>query len=282
MKNRIPTALVALTIVLFSSQSFSHGRYILPSHTMTSSDKQETITLQASISNDVFHPDMPLGNNDKGIKVNKKLSGVFAQLNPYVIEPNSNVQIPMSYQAFSRYSVSDATLNTKGTHRMVIEQKPFVVTSFTHENGEPGREFGPGKNLPQGAYDIQRRQVSSRSETFVSFNGMTNIQPEGKGLELTGSHPNDLFAGEAVNFQLILNGTPLTAATQIRLIREGTRHRNQRDAMIIDTSNKGEFNVTFKETGFYLLEAQITQSSQQDGVDIEQATLYLTLEVFPQ
>ena len=52
--------------------------------------------------------------------------------------------------------------------------------------------------------------------------------------------------------------------------------------MIIDTSNKGEFNVTFKETGFYLLEAQITQSSQQDGVDIEQATLYLTLEVFPQ
>ena len=282
MKRCFTHLLIVGSLALLSNQGFAHGRYILPSHTMTSAEKQETITIQSSISNDVFHPDMPLGNNDKGIDVNKKLSNVFSQLHPYVVTPDNQDEIPMSYQAFSRFSVSDLTLNTKGTHNLVIEQKPFVVTSFTHENGEPGREFGPGLNLPAGAQDIQRRQVTSRSEVFVSFNGLTKPQTQGKGLEITGQHPNDVFANEDVQFQLLFNGQPLTRATQVSLIREDTRHRNQREANIIDTDNNGFFLVSFAQAGFYLLEAQITQNSALDGVDIEQATLYLTLEVFPQ
>ena len=272
--------LLILCLTGISLQASAHGRFILPTHTMLSAEEQAKVTILSSISNAIFHPDMPFANNEKGIKVNPKLTKVFSMLNPFVIQPNGS-QAPMSYQAFNRLSVADLSLTQKGTYGVLIEQKPLIVTTYKDSQGEPGRLFGRA-DVPAGSTDVARRKINMRSASYISFNGLSDVAVQGTGLELAGQHPNDLFTGETLEFQLLLNGKGAPIGTEITLIREDTRHRNQREIQTLVTLENGKFSVTFEQAGYYLLETQVSKPSQQSGIDTEQDTLYQTLEVFAQ
>jgi hypothetical protein len=278
--------LCATELTLFiSNASMSHGRYILPSHTVLSSDGIEQVTLTASISNDQFHPDLPLGDSGHG-KTPEPLVGLFKLLQSTATLPAGDTVSGPAWQAFARFSVADQLLETNGTYRVRLTQPPTPMTTFVDAEGNPNRRFGPQPKLPEGAKNIVRRMITSHTETYISKGEPTfdALQPSGQGIELSGnSHPNDLFVGEAADFTLTLAGKPLTQAAEIHLVRGGTRHRNQREEQAIKTDTTGQFSLTFTEPGFYHLEAEITQpGSNNPDVDMEHYSLYITLEVFPQ
>ena len=54
---------------------------------------------------------------------------------------------------------------------------------------------------------------SRRVETFVTNGAPSELKASGRGLELTPvTHPNDLYAGEAITFKLTDNGKPAAKA----------------------------------------------------------------------
>lgn len=285
MKYLKNTALTLFLNLAFSSAAMAHSHYILPSHTQLSGQAPQHITLTASISNDFFHPDKPLGNSAGG-KVDDFLVEMFKGIRVKVVEPDGSINHSLKFQAFSRQSIADLELNKSGTYRLIMEQAASPLVTFKLADGTPGKVFSNSAKIPAGATDVVRRSFASRTETYISLNGNTNraLQPLGSGIELVGAtHPNDLFVGEVVEFQLLLNGKPLLTPAQLELTRGGTRHRNNRNVKRIRSDAAGKFEVTFAEAGNYLLEVDYSQKSKPgSGLDMEHNSLYITLEVFPQ
>jgi len=271
--------------ILACCQAFSHDRFILPSHTVLSGDDGQMVSLVASVSNDMFHPDRAFGDNGKGI-VEPSLKGFFATLHPQIIGPDGKIDKTNIWQAFSRFSAGDLELKTSGTYRVAQVSLPHLITFFQKADGTRGRISGPDPKIPEGATDIKTYLSSSRVETFVTLNKPTReaLKPTGEGLEFGGdSHPNDLFANEEASFQLYYQGKPLPQPASIKVELGGTRHRNQRNPIKLETDEKGAFNITFPEAGFYLLKASLSFPGEE-GSNIEEnsASLFLTLEVFPE
>jgi len=282
---KLVAAIIVSTFTLASSLGFAHGRYILPTHTVLSTNGAESIGLISSISNDVYHADLPLGDNGKGT-VPKDLENMFRSLKSILLQPDGVMVEGPSWQSFSRFSAADLTLEQAGTYRLSLVQPATAMTTFKHSDGSPGRVFGPNPKLPEGAKGTVYRMVSSRVETFISKNSPNRLalKPVAGGLALGGAtHPNDLFVDERVSFSLTYDGQPLSAKTQVHLVREGTRHRNQRNEIKVKTDEFGHFSLVFSESGFYLLEAEVEfEAGEGDAMDVYHHSLYVTLEVFPQ
>jgi uncharacterized GH25 family protein len=133
--------------------------------------------------------------------------------------------------------------------------------------------------------NVEVGESVSRVETFVT-NGSPNdtaLKTSGEGIELVPlSHPNDLFAGEATGFRVLVDGKP-AAGLDVEIIRGGTRYRNAQDEIKVTTDASGEFSVTWPKAGMYWLDA----STQDDKVSMPQAKqrrlgYVATLEVLPQ
>lgn len=283
MKNSL---LKAIALVLVSTCSFSliaHERFILPSHTQLSGEKAQAVSFISSISNDIFHPDRPFGDSNTGIEVGR-LKKLFDILEHTVIDPNGKVTTDTRWQAFERFSVADVQISEAGTYRVGLVQPEVFMTTFKKADGTPRRIFGKDATLPENATDIVRRATTSRVETFVTYNSPNDqaIKPTGKGLELGGStHPNDLFTGETANFQLFLNGKLLKAPSTLKVIKAGTRHRNNRNEVKLTADETGRFSFTPESAGFYFLTAESKVDVVQPAdVDVKNFSLHVTLEVF--
>lgn len=277
--------ITALVVTFVSTSVIAHERFIVPSHTLLSGDKPQSITLTASISNAIFHPDRPLGDSNTGADVGD-LKKLFNILEHTVINPNGDINKGTKWQAFARMSVADVVLKDSGTYRIGLNQPDVHMTTFKKADGTPWRLFGTSPELPKGATDIVRRTTSSRVETFVTLNSNSDlaVKPTGNGVELAGeTHPNDLFTNEPISFQLFFNGKPLTDNVNVKLIKSGTRHRNNRDEQKIEVSKEGKIDLHFTEAGFYFLGAEtMIKTPEDDQVDVKHFSLYLTLEVLPE
>lgn len=277
-------------ISFISINTFAHERYILPSHTMLSGNEAQFVTLTASISNDIFHPDRPYGNHDKRIDVGQ-LAKLFDALIPTFITPNGETINNVSWQAFKRMSVADVEVEQSGTYRIGLVQPDIAMTTFKKADGTSDRIFGKQPKLPANVTDVVRRTTSARVETFVSVNDFTDtaINTRSSGLELGGeTHPNDLFSGEAASFQLFFDGKPIKDINpknkiKVHVVKAGTRHRNVREEVNLPVDAQGHFTFTPTAAGFYLLIVEKSQKiSQPVDVDVKHHSLYATLEVFPE
>ncbi|MCM2679410.1 DUF4198 domain-containing protein [Echinimonas agarilytica] len=263
----------------------AHERFVVPTHTLLSGDAPQSVNVVGSISNDIFHPDKPLGDTSNGDHV-PRLKALFEMLDYWVVQPDGRVTDTTRWEAFSRLSVADVELLKSGTHRVSLSQPETRMTTFVKADGTPSRVFGDKPEIPEGATDIVRRESQSRVETFVTLNEPTTgaVKPMGIGIEIGGEqHPNDLFVGETATFQLFFEGKPLVGEAKATLIKGGTRHRNDRNEQVLVVGKDGSFSFTATEAGFYFLNltTQIDVTQPAD-VDVKHATLYLTLEVFPQ
>lgn len=288
MKNiiqNITVTLSALYLITLSYGAIAHERFIVPSHTLLSGDTSQYVTLTASISNDIFHPDRPLGDSGKGVDVGS-LKQLFDILRTETASPTGKIENNVEWLAFQRLSVADIQLKSSGTYRISIIQPDVSMTTYTTAKGDYGRKFGINPELPADISNIVRRTTSSSVETYISLNEPNTkaLTIKAKGLSLGGStHPNDLFAGEEVNFSLFFNGKPLEQKAKAKLIKAGTRHRNDRGEKTLVINKNGEVRFTPETAGFYyfIVETE-NQISQPADVDVKHHSLYATLEVFPE
>lgn len=274
-----------LALLSFTISAQAHERFMVPSHTLLSGDKAQAVTLTASISNAIFHPDRPLADSNTGADVGN-LKDLFELLQHQVIQPDGKVTTGTRWQAFARQSVADVWLKDSGTYRIGLIQPDVHMVTFKQQDGTHSRIFGKNPNLPEGATDAVRRTTSSRVETVVSLNSPSReaLKPTGIGVELGGeTHPNDLFSGETAHFQLFFNGKALNMPAKVKVIKAGTRHRNNRNEQSITVDNNGKFSFTPQAPGFYFLAAETTLEVKQPAdTDLKHFSLYLTLEVFPE
>jgi len=276
--------------VLICSNALSHARWVIPSHTVVSGDNPITISIDYSISNAIFHPDIAIGGDTyllsrKDNKASETMRTVMDEVKAILVTPNNKQQLLKSIN-LGRKTSTYFTTSVPGTYRIDIQQPPIDVTLYKRQTGEQSRLFGPltttKKQIPNDATDITEIQYQNKIQTYVTYNQINNtvVRPTGHGLELKQkTHPNELFANEKANYQIILNGSPLKGAAEVKVTKGGTRFRNQRNEIRPKVNNSGRFSVDWPESAMYLMEVE-----HETAINGKKTvyTLFLTLEVQPE
>lgn len=265
---------------LIAPSAFGHSRWIAPTHTVLSGDETQQVTVDVSVSNDIFHPDMPFG----GPKMERS---PLRKAKAMALQPDGTIQ-SLQMVHLGRKSAFDIDIEQSGTYGIEVVTEPIALTTWEIPGTEEGgRAFGAreqvAESIPQNATDISTRYIHTRIVTWVTRNNPTPVRLSGHGLELSGAHPNDLFAGETLRLKLLVDGKPAPEGTSASLILAGTRHRNDRQEISAETNSNGELEVQLSQAGFYLLEAhaELSPADQQTG-DRTSYSLFATLEVHPE
>jgi uncharacterized GH25 family protein len=262
-------AVAVAAALLAPIASHAHKAWLLPSATVSTVD--QWITVDAAISNDLFyfnHVPMRLDALD-------------------IIAPDGSKLAPENAHTGKYRSVFDLQLKQNGTYKVAVVNQGLFASY--EENGARKRWRGTAEKfateVPANAQNLQVSESVGRIETFVTAGKPTEtaLKPANVGLELIPvTHPNDLYAGEASKFRLLLDGKP---ATNLEVVVQagGTRYRNEQEEQKLKTDANGELTVNWPAPGMYWLET----TSQDQKTSVKQAkqrrlSYVATFEVLPQ
>ncbi|RUO64714.1 DUF4198 domain-containing protein [Idiomarina ramblicola] len=269
----LTTSLAVLTLFA-STSSEAHRVWIKPSATIVSGDS-EWVTFDAAIANGIFYPDhYPLG-----------LDRVEA-----MAPDGSAITLENGHKGKYR-SVFDIELEKEGTYT-IYSASSGLSARWVDAEGE--RQYWPPrgsqktnedfyKEVPQDAKDLEVSERSHRVETFVTSGAPTydTLGPTGKGLELAPvTHPNDLYTGENITFKFNIDGKA-AAGTEIVLVKDGERYRDQSQPTKLETDEKGEVTFTLDKPGMYWLEAEYADDNGKAPASKRQGSYVAVLEVLP-
>lgn len=249
----------------FATSAEAHRSWMFPSATVLSGE-DPWVTVDAAISNDLFYPDHHPMRLD----------------NLAVIAPDGS-QSAVENAATGKYrSVFDVHLTQPGTYRVANAGEALMARYKL--NGEDKRwrgtraEYEAGA-VPKEATDVQLSQNSNRVEIFVTRGAPSAITPTNTGLELVPvTHPNDLFAGEAASFKLLLDGQP-ARNIEVTIVPGASRYRDASGEMKVKTGDDGSFTVTWPEAGMYWLNASANDLPATIENAKRRASYTVTLEV---
>ena len=277
------TALALAICLPLSAQA--HRAWMLPSATVLSGE-DPWVTVDAAVSNDLFyfeHFSMHIaGVGDVSTQPAGQRARQAAEL--LVMAPDGS-QIKPQNGAIGRYrSTFDLHLTQKGTYKLAIANSGlFASWKEGQENKRwMGKAEDLAKQVPANAKELKVTQNNRRMEVFVtSGNPSTDVlKTTGAGLELAPiTHPNDLFAGEAAEFSLLLDGKP-AAGVEVSVIPGGNRYRDELGEIKTTSDAAGKISITWPHAGMYWLEAEFTTREGVSAPATERRASYsATLEV---
>ena len=268
MNLRLIGLATALSLCVAPTAS-AHKAWLHPSATVFS-DTGAWMTVDAAVSNDLFYFNhVPL-----------RLDGL------QVTAPDGSKVEPQNPATGKYRSVFDLELKQEGTYKLAVVN--HGMSAQYQLDGESKRWRGTPAafkaELPAGATDVKATESVGRVETFATVGSPTTtvFQPTGHGIELVPvTHPNDLYAGEAATFQLLVDGKPANAL-KIELVPGGTRYRDQQDDLQLVTDVDGKFEVIWPQAGMYWLETTTTDDRTTLAEAAQRRLSYVaTFEVLP-
>lgn len=320
LKTALKLAGIAAIVALPLSAD-AHRAWLLPSATVLSGT-DNWVTIDAAVSNDLFYFEhMPFRiAGFPQIRINRGGGGqqapggaapggaapagapaaggpmggeggppggapAAAQL---VVTGPDGAEVEVQNKAAGRYrSTFDVQLAKPGTYRIATTSEGIFAS--WKENGQTKRWRGAAENLakevPEKADDLRVTHNQGRIEVFVTAGKPTTevLKPVGKGLELDPiTHPNDLFAGEAAKFRLVLDGKP-AAKLKVTVIPGGIRYRQNLKELTLETDEAGTFSVKWPEPGMYWINASIQEEEAPAGrTPRRRANYAATVEVLSQ
>lgn len=280
------SASILLSSMIASQASIAHSRYMLPSHTSLSGEDAEMVSLDLSVTNDLFHPDRSYGGKPlDGQETNSRRGSTDIKV--VITAPDGIKMDAPALTNLGRKSATYANLEQNGTYKMTVTTEPSERTSYQKADGSRGRSDGLKQDihLPEGATEVQSYVSGSKVETFVTRNDLSDtvLEPQGEGIELVGgTHPNDLFVGEEIEFKFLMQGKPVAEGTEVVIMLGGTRHRNERAEIKPVVDAKGMIRFTFPTAGFYFLEMSAEQDVKDKGYDYDSYSYSATFEVWPE
>lgn len=267
------TVFVGLLLGL-AANSQAHRAWVLPSATVLSSD-DPWVSLDAAISNDIFHSDYhPM-----------RLDGLEA------LSPEGEA-VPLQNPHTGKYRSSfDLQLTDRGTYK-VYTASAGLRAQWQTDDGErkrwPGRgeaytEEGFASQVPADAEGLEITQFSRRIETFITAGAPSEqvLQPTGSGLELVPvTHPNDLFAGEVAEFQFVIDGEPAVGVA-VTAIPGGMRYRDAQEAIELQTDEQGKVQLNWPHAGMYWMNASYADERAQAPATRRSGDYTAVFEVLP-
>jgi uncharacterized GH25 family protein len=251
----------AAALAAIAAPSAAHRGWMVPSATIFSG-AEDTVTVDAGASNDVFFPDhRPMALD--GVKV---------------WAPDGSEEKIQNASVGRVRSTFDVVLNKPGTWKIGTAQSG-VQGSFKVDGADYrlGGRRGPAGAAPAGgprfvnsvdeipanATNVELTESGSRNEMFVTAGAATDkvYQPTGKGLEMVPvTHPAELVQGEAARLKFLVDGKP-ASALNVTIVPGSKRYRDSDGAVELTTGADGVLTVTWPEAGMFWLNASVSDKN---------------------
>jgi len=245
------TAMVAATALLMPFAAHAHQGWIEPSKTVLAVG--QWVTFDAGVSTTAFikdHAPMRLDNLT-------------------ITAPDGSAVAPENTATGKVRSVFDLQLSQAGTYKIAVLNGNTMAswddngqTKRWPPRGQPFTAEAFAKEVPAKAKDLKVSQMIGRIETYVTAGKPSDgaLKPSGKGLELVPVTAfNDLYAGEAATFQLLIDGKP-AKGVDVEVMADRAQYRDSVDALALKTDDKGQLSVQWPNAGVYLLTATVSDS----------------------
>ncbi len=268
---------ILISLILLATANFSsaHKRWVLPS--LFNMSEHQWIAVDATVSNNIFYPDRPWS-----------LDAV------QVIAPDGSQAEVANQNEGKRRSTFDVNLEQKGTFKISLGGENYFAR-YPKTDPKPGeRPFHAIRagsfaelqsKIPADAKDVKLMLSNSRLESYVTVGAPDShvFKATGKGIELVGgTHPNDLYQGEKATFKFLFDGKTIEGVKAL-MVREGTRYRNEEQAVELTTNAAGEVVFDLNHTGRFLLEIEHRLELSEGAEVSEKAMAYFgSFEVLPQ
>lgn len=235
------TLMAAAALAVVATPAAAHRMWLISSST-TVSGTNSWITVDAAVSNDLFHFDhQPL------------------RVVPTVLQPDGTEGKVENYQVGRLRATFDVNLTQQGTYRIGFLNEG--VSGSYKLNGEikmlprGTTKATLAAAVPQGATELRTAENLARNEIYVTQGNPTTtvFKPIGRGIELVPiTHPTDLVAGETATFQFLLDGKPAQGLS-VTAILGGRRYRDTLEEITPKTDAQGKVKITWPESGMYWL-----------------------------
>lgn len=261
-------ALAAFAAAAVPLNAQAHRQWIEPSSTVLSGTGDDVwVTFDAAVSNTLFHADHQPMRIDSLV----------------VTAPDGSQVAPQNVTRGRYRSTFDAQLTQNGTYR-IVNGSAGVMARY-ELNGENRNWRGTAADypsaIPAGATNVRVTENANRVETFVTRGAPTPIAQVNAGLELAPiTHPNDLVAGEAARFRLLLDGRP-AANIEVTIAPGNARYRNETAEIKVTTDAQGAFSVTWPTPGMWWMNASVRDLPSQIQGATRSASYSGVLEVLP-
>ena len=266
-----PAVAASIAFALAAALPFAaeaHKPFLVPSETVLS--RPGWITVDGAVSNDLFY------FNHQPLRLD----------NLTVVGPDGKPVEMVNENTGKFRSTFDLNLDKPGTYKIALINNS-LNGQYETATGERKRWRGSPETMseiPADAKNLQITQQQQRNETFVTAGkpNDTVLKPSGVGLELVPiTHPNDLVAGEPINFKFVLDGKP-AANLVVDVVPGGTRYRDKQNETKYTTDKTGQITMTWNDPGMYWLQADV----EDDKTSVKQAktrraSYVATFEVLP-
>ncbi|MAT34066.1 MAG: ABC transporter permease [Ponticaulis sp.] len=261
--------LIALAGAMVAQPALAHRAWLLPS-TFTLSGNEQWVTVDGAISNDLFFPNhVPMRYTD------------------VTVTAPDGTTAPVEEGWVGKFKTSfDVKLDQQGTYLIGTSGEGWFAR--WEENGEPQRRRASLEELKaDGIFDNPDAELSRSArkiETYVTLGAPSDavFALKNKGLELQPiTHPNDVYAGEEVSFQFMLDGAP-AAGLEVEVVKGNDRYRDEAGLLTVTTNEDGEFSFTPDEAGRYWISTDTSAEGEYEGRAIsDRASYVMTFEALP-
>ncbi|BFM08814.1 DUF4198 domain-containing protein [Halioxenophilus aromaticivorans] len=253
-------AFVACALLL-AATSQAHTPYLSPTSFEPVMGKM--ITLDASFAERFYIPESAFNNSDF-----------------LVIGPDGKSSAPDTLSELKTRTVIEHELSQEGTYRFTTGARLGATFLIYDLNGEEKRAMNPKDPLPDAAKVKMHFRSVTRSDVYVSQKKInhTAIRVDEEGLQLLPkTHPNELFAAEPFNLQVLFNGQPLANSKLMVYPAKGAEDVEPQE---FTSDNNGNVALNLA-AGRYLVRARHRASAPSAAeVPIYSHTTTLSLLVF--
>lgn len=187
-------ALLGTCALLYSGAILAHTPYLVsPEFTVRGG---QTVTLDAAFAEEFFTPELAFAGSEFRVT---GPDGVARALDKVEVLKLRTV-------------VEHALPKADGTYRFSTGRRHGAVFRTYELDGKKVTTRDAAAAIPAGANVLSDFQAITRAETYLTAGKPDNaaLAAHGQGLELVAqTHPNDLYAGEPVRFQVLFEGKPV-------------------------------------------------------------------------
>ena len=242
---RITRMLSLGAVLLCFSSAQAHSPYLLPN--LFDLGKRDHVTVQGSFTEEFFEPDVAMKSDDY-----------------HVLTP-AGAKFALTPVYTRDLAIVEAETKEQGTYRISTGKRGGRTSKAAWVDGD-WKFLSPKETPPSGtkAYDVTSITMA---DVYVTRGKPSEqaLTPRNAGLEYRAlSHPNSLFVGSEMKFEVLFDGKPLAGHTVSVYIGQ-QRYSDKKAFAEVITDKAGRFSFKPDKPGVYLAMSRHRPTPSQDS-----------------
>ena len=253
------------TALCVSGPAYAHVSYLLP--TTFNTTEGSYVTLISSFTDNFPNAEIAVRSDDY-----------------HVIRPDGSRDEFDAINPFRQLVLLESELEEEGTYRFTTGLRLGRVSRYAEVDGELKPLFAEEGEVevPENATRVVTGQTATVADVYVSKGAPTweaVEQTVGRLILKPDLHPNEIYFGDELTFDILFDGEPLAGQT-MELTRQGGEYENPKFETLLETDDNGQLVLNLDEPGLYLLMTR-HQAAAPEGAetDIHSYTTSITFEV---